>query len=192
MHEVNQPGHPRSRVTEAELDNQVLALFDQMRIGDDAVREWFRAVLVAQTKDSQADSRAQRTELQRQASLLVAQQDRLLNLRIENQIDEETFVRKQTELRDRLGSIKMQLDAVDRSHDENAELAIKVFELSQTLRRQWLTANYAAKRKILEIVCLNCRLNDVTLCPQMRKPFDVLVEGLSFPSSEGAGTIIPL
>jgi len=55
--------------------------------------------------------------LQRQASLLVAQQDRLLNLRIENQIDEETFVRKQTELRDRLASIKLQLDAVDRSHD---------------------------------------------------------------------------
>lgn len=59
----------------------------------------------------------------------MAQQDRLLNLRIENQIDEETFVRKQTELRDRLASITMQLDAVDRSHDENAELAAaKVFE----------------------------------------------------------------
>ena len=183
----NQPGHPRSRVTEAELDRQILAVFDKMRIGDDSVREWFRAVLVAQTKDSQRDSRAQRSELQRQASLLVAQQDRLLNLRIENQIDEETFVRKQTELRDRLASIKLQLDAVDRSHDENAELAAKVFELSQTLRQQWLTADYAAKRRILEIVCLNCRLVDVTLVPTIRKPFDVLVEGLTFPSSGGAG-----
>ena len=183
----NQPGHPRSRVTEAELDRQILTVFDRMRISDESVREWFRAVLVAQTKDSQADSRAQRSGLQRQASLLVAQQDRLLNLRIENQIDEETFVRKQTELRDRLASIKLQLDAVDRSHDENAELAAKVFELSQTLRQQWLTADYAAKRRILEIVCLNCRLNDVTLCPQMRKPFDVLVEGLSVSSSGGAG-----
>ena len=162
-------------------------MFDRMRIGDDSVREWFRAVLVAQTKDSQADSRAQRSELQRQASLLVAQQDRLLNLRIEDQIDEETFVRKQTEFRDRLASIKLQLDTVDRSHDENADLAAKVFELSQTLRQQWLTADYAAKRRILEIVCLNCRLVDVTLVPSIRKPFDVLVEGLSFPSSGGAG-----
>lgn len=183
----NQPDHPRNRVTEADLDHQVLAIFDRMRIEDESVRDWFRAVLASQTRDSQADSRAQRAELQRQSSLLVAQQDRLLNLRIEDQIDEETFVRKQTELRDRLASIKLQLDVVDRSHDENAELAAKVFELSQTLRRQWLTADYAAKRRILEIVFLNCRLNDVTLCPEMRKPFDVLAEGLSVPLSGGAG-----
>jgi site-specific DNA recombinase len=40
------------------------------------------------------------------------------------------------------------------------------------------TADYAAKRRILEIVFLNCRLDDVTLVPTMRKPFDVLAEGL--------------
>lgn len=132
----NKPGHPRTRVTEADLDRQMLAIFDRMRIEDESVRDWFRAVLASQTRDSQADSLAQRAELQRQSSLLVAQQDRLLNLRIDDQIDEETFVRKQTELRDRQASIKLQLDVVDRSHDETAELAIKVFELSQTLRHQ--------------------------------------------------------
>jgi DNA invertase Pin-like site-specific DNA recombinase len=74
-------GHPRHRVTEADIDRQILALFDRMRIEDAEVRDWFRAVLAAQTRDAQADSRAQRSELQRQASLLVAQQDRLLNMR---------------------------------------------------------------------------------------------------------------
>jgi hypothetical protein len=54
-----------------------------------------------------------------------------------------------------------------------------VNELSQTLRRQWITAHYAAKRRILEVLFLNCRLEDVTLVPTVRKPFDVLAEGLS-------------
>ena len=72
-------------------------------------------------------------------------------------IDQESFARKHTEMRDRLASIKLQLDVLDRSHDETAELAAKVFELSQTLRQQWLTADYAAKRRMLEIVFLNCR-----------------------------------
>ena len=184
----NKPGHPRTRVTEADLDRQMLAIFDRMRIEDELVRDWFRAVLASQTRDSQADSLAQRAELQRQSSLLVAQQDRLLNLRIDDQIDEETFVRKQTELRDRVASIKLQLDVVDRSHDETAELALKVFELSQTLRDQWLTADYAAKRRILEIVCLNCQLIDAKLCPEIRKPFDVLVEGLLVPESGAEGS----
>ncbi len=56
---------------------------------------------------------------------------------------------------------------------------------SSILRHQWLTADYAAKRRILEIVCLNCRLIDAKLCPEIRKPFDVLVEGLLVPESGG-------
>src|SRR5690606_17155689 len=90
-----------------------------------------------------------------------------------------------TELRDRLASIKLQLDVLDRSHDETAELAVKVFELSQTLKEQWLTADYATKRRLLEIVCLNSVLDGVTLCPEMRKPFDVLAEGLVSENSRG-------
>jgi site-specific DNA recombinase len=37
-------------------------------------------------------------------------------------------------MRDQLASIKLQLDVMDRSHNETAELAEKVFELSQTLQ----------------------------------------------------------
>ena len=93
----------------------------------------------------------------------------------------------QLELRDRLASIKLQLDVLDRSHDETAELAAKVFELSQTLHNQWLTADYAAKWRLLEIVFLNCRLDDATLVFEMRKPFDILAEGLLVSSSRAGG-----
>ena len=102
----------------------------------------------------------------------------LVDLRVDGEIDAETFARKQVELRDRLAALKLQMDAEDRSNDEMADLVSKVFELSQTLREKWLTADYHCKRRILEIICLNFRLDDVTLCYEMRKPFDVLVEGL--------------
>lgn len=183
------PDHPRTRVTEAELDQQILSLFDTLRIEDEEIRDWFRTIIALQTENSQAESTAQRDELQRQASLLVAQQDRLLNLHLAAEIDQQAFAAKQTELRDRLGSIKLQLDAVDRTHDETAELAVKVFELSQTLHEQWLTADYAAKRRILEIVLSNCQLVDGSLCPTIRKPFDVLAEGFLSAESGGTSTI---
>jgi site-specific DNA recombinase len=181
----NVKGHPRVRVTESDLDRQVLAVFDKMRIENEEVRDWFRLVLASQTRDAQADSLSQRAELQRQETLVVAQQDRLLNMRIAGEIDQDTFGRKHTEMRDRLAAIKLQLDVLDRSHDETAELASKVFELSQTLRQQWLTADYSAKRRILEIVFLNCRLDDTTLVPTMRKPFDAVAEGLFSNLSRG-------
>lgn len=74
-----------------------------------------------------------RSELQRQSTLLADQQDRLLNLRIDGQIDDDMFAKKNTELRDRHASIVLQLDPLNRTRDENAELASRVFELSQTL-----------------------------------------------------------
>jgi site-specific DNA recombinase len=181
----NRGDHPRTRVTEGDLDRQMLSLFDRMRIKNDDVREWFRAVLASQTRDAQADARAQREELTRQESLIVARQDRLLNMRINDEIDESMFARKHTDMRDQLAKIKLQLDVLDRSRDETAELAVKAFELSQTLREQWLAADYSAKRRILEIVCLNCRLEDATLVPEIRKPFDVLAEGLVSENSRG-------
>lgn len=176
-------GHPRVRIPEPEIERQVLEAFDRMKIEDESVRDWFRAVLASQTKDEQAESKAKRAELERQVTLLIAQQDRLLNLRLADQVDEDAFARKATEIRDRLASIRLQLDVVDRTHDETADLALKAFELSQTLRKQWFSASYATKRRILEILCLNCRLDDENLCFSWRKPFDVLAEGFQLNES---------
>jgi len=47
---------------------EILALFDRVRIQDDAIRDWFRAVLASQTRDQQHETRSQRDELQRQLS----------------------------------------------------------------------------------------------------------------------------
>jgi site-specific DNA recombinase len=72
------------------------------------------------------------------------------------------------------------------------QLRSKVFELSQTLRSQWITADYPEKRRLLEIVFWNCRLDDATLVPEMRKPFDVLAEGLLSEKSRGDRTPLEL
>ncbi len=56
---------------------------------------------------------------------------------------------------------------------------------SSGLEKKWLTAGFAEKRKLLEIVSSNFRLDGVTLrtlCYEINKPFDVLAKGLSVPS----------
>ncbi len=178
-------GHPRVRLPEKELTRQLMAVFDSIKIQDESVRDWFRTVLASQSRDEQAEARSKRSELQRQASLLTEQQDRLLNIRLAEEIDQETFATKRTQLRNRLASIKLQLDVLDRYHDDTAELAAKALELSQTLQEQWVGADYATKRRLLEIVCLNCRLEGNNIVPTMRKPFDVLAEGLDLSKSRG-------
>lgn len=118
-------------------------------------------------------------------TFLATQQDRLVNRRLNDQIDDDTIAAKATELRDRVASIKLQLDVLDRSRDETSELAVKVFELSQTLQSQWETADYAAKQRILDIVCLNCCLEGKNLVFTNRKPFDLLIEGSFLKENRG-------
>ena len=133
----------------------------------------------------QKHSAEQRVELTRQLTVLQNQQDRLLNLRLLEEIDESTFAAKNTEFRDRIAQVKLQLETCDRRRTEHGEIAVKAFELSQTLREKWLTADYQAKRRLLDIVCLNLRLDGVSLVPTIRKPFDVLAEGLTSVEHRG-------
>ncbi|GEM_PF-2666469 len=73
--QYNKGDHPRTRLNEKELDSQVLALFDEMKIADDDVRDWFVRVLRNKTRKDQQDSQKQRAELQRQLTVAINQQD---------------------------------------------------------------------------------------------------------------------
>ncbi len=178
------PGHPNVRLTEAELDAQVLSVFDSIR-QEQPIRDWFAKHLRLWALDQQRQSRQNTEQIQRELKLLLEQQDRLLNLRLLGEIEADTFARKNTELRDRIANQTLQLEAATRSRDELADVAAKVFELSQALKDRWLTADFEEKRSYLEIVFSNFSLDGVSLCYEMRKPFDMLAKGPLVLSSRG-------
>ena len=181
----NRAGHPRHRISEAKLEAQAIGLFRQLRIPSDDVREWFRDVIRAKANENGKANQEKIADLSRQLTSLREQKDRLLNLRLLDEIDANTFSTKSADLRDRTDRLSAELKAQDRKQDEMAELAEKVFELSQTLEAKWLTSRASEKRRLLQVVCLNLKLDGATLLPTMRKPFDVLAEGLSVPLSRG-------
>ena len=177
--------HPRIRLTEAEIDVQMLALFDKLRVEDEEFRDTFREQLRKATNWDQRSSASRARELQDELCRVREQQDRLLNLRLLEEIESETYAAKAQELRDREAELKLQIDSADRNRHEIIDIAVKAFELSQDLRAKWFAADYAAKRRILEIICLNWKLIGVSLVPEMRKPFDQLAEGLKKKDSRG-------
>ncbi|HSG69236.1 MAG TPA: hypothetical protein VLA12_02410 [Planctomycetaceae bacterium] len=93
-------------------------------------------------------------------------------------INADTYAQNARELRDEEAGLRLEIDRCSRGRNEIIDIAVKAFELSQSLREKWLTADYAAKCRILEIVCLNCSLDGVSLVATMRKPFDLLAKGL--------------
>jgi hypothetical protein len=181
----NRGDHPRTRVGEAELDQQVLALLGRMRIEDEGVRQWVGSVLRAKGKSAAQRASGEKEELERELDSVRKQKERLLNLRLLDEIETETFTAKQAELRSKETRLQTKLEGQGRQQSERADLAVKVFELSQALAAKWVVADIPEKRLLLEIICWNWTLDDVTLVPQIRKPFDLLVEGLFVSSSRG-------
>lgn len=59
------------------------------------------------------------------------------------------------ELRSKETRLQTKLEGCGRQQSERADLAVKVFELSQLLARRWFAADIAEKRLLLEIICLN-------------------------------------
>ena len=83
------------------------------------------------------------------------------------------------------------MEARDRSQWEIGDVAVKAFELSQTLKDKWFKADVRAKRQLLDIVCLNLVLNDVTLDATMRKPLTFSPKGLFCTKVEGLHSLHP-
>ena len=152
--------HPRIRLTENKLDQQMLSIFDSLRVEDDEFRDLFREQLRQATNWDQDSAISKVAQLQEELESVRQRQKQLLNLRMLEEIDADTFASTNRDLRDREAELKLEIDASDRGRHEIIDIAVKAFELSQSLRERWVTADYAAKRRILEILCLNCSLDD--------------------------------
>ena len=148
-------------------------------------RDTFREELRKATNWDERSTAAKAKQLQDELIQVRDHQNRLLNLRLLEEIEANTYATKAQELRDRESELKLQIDSADRNRHEIIDTAIKAFELSQNLRAKWFAADWAAKRRILEIVCLNWKLDGVSLVPEWRKPFDMLAEGLQTKDSRG-------
>ena len=179
-------GHPNIHCNEKEIDRQLLALFDTIKLDAEA-REWFVDVIKARAKSSQHDNRQQKAELTRQHQQVEAKLDALMEMRIAAEITPEQYAAKRNELTDRQASIRLQLDMADRDDHEIADLAIKAFELSQSLQAKWITASYDAKRTILSIMLESALSNSEKIEFSLRKPFNLLQDVKHVPLSGTGG-----
>ncbi len=175
--------HPRIRLTEKELDSQMLAIFDSLRVDDDDFRDLIREELRQATNWDERSTANKAKRLQEELVQIRDHQNRLLNLRMLEEIDADMFASKNQELRDQIVKLKMEIEVCDRGRNEIIDIAVKAFELSQSLREKWFEADYSAKRRLLEIICLNYTLDGVSLGVTMRKPFDLLAKGLVLKDS---------
>lgn len=181
------PGHPQVRLPERELDRQVLNLFEALKIQDNRMRRLIGTVIRERAVARTGQNRERVAALRQQLTKIERQQDQLLNVALAGEFEAGTVARKGQELRDQAATLKAEIEAACSNNDDHAAQALNTFELSQVIKDKWLTADYASKRKILEIIGLNWRLEDTTLVATIRKPFDLLINQAILKNGGGEG-----
>jgi hypothetical protein len=178
-------GHPKDRAKEHEFDKAVLAAFESLWIDDPDVRKWLEEVIRAKSQSQVEQTRSDRQLTREELNKAQKERDALLDMMLKGHIEADMYKRKDKELLSLITHLQVILDGRNLQQAEIGETAMKLLELSQTLKGKWFAADIAEKRALLEIICSNLTYEHATLTISMRKPFDALAEGLQMKNGTG-------
>ena len=172
------PGHAdRTRMTEAEVEDQIVTFLKSLSFGDPELREWFRDALCAAAGKTQQDAAGRRSRLRAEVDRLEKKIDGLLELRLNGELNADQFRAAKDKFVADKRDLEREIAAESKGQLAQGEAAVKALELSEGLAARWSTADPITKRLILSTVTLNITVNAGKLDVTAASPFDLLVEG---------------
>jgi hypothetical protein len=179
------PDHPTVRWKAEDLERAVVDDLAKLRLPTPEIATWFRMALQAAVVDLTAHERRQTAALAKRKSELATMQDRLLNAYLAGTVEEDVFNAKSNELKAEAAKAGEALAQMGDAAPGRGETALALFDWSQRAADLWRGSNNSLRREILDSVCLNRTLSDVSLVTTKRKPFDVFAERPSLENSRG-------
>lgn len=168
-------------IREEKLANMFEEPIRKVTLKDD-IAGWLTEGLRERSKSALQLQENRFNSLKTQYDKINARLNRLYDMRIDGEINEDIFKSKEEEYKSQLVGIKLQMDNTPAINPSFYETGCKTLELSKRLYSQYVRVDYEKKAKILRFVASNYTLNDLTLYPAYRKPFDTIAKGLSRPN----------
>lgn len=179
------PDHPTVRWKADDLERAIVDDLAKMRMTTPEIASWFRTELCAAVNDLTAYRRRQAGSLAKRKTELANMQDRLLNAYLTGTVEEMVYKAKSNELKAEMAKTDEALVQLGDTAPAGGETALALFDWTQRAADVWCGSNNPVRREILDCVCLNRTLGNVSLCLEKRKPFDVFAEGLDLKNSRG-------
>lgn len=183
----NHPGdnHPTVRWKSDDLEQAIVNDLARMRLPTPEIATWFRNELRAAVSDLTAYRRQQAGSLNKRLSELATMQDRLLNAYLAGTVDDVIYASKSAELKAEVARAEEDMAALGDVDPARGQMALVLFDWTQRATDIWRGSNNAVRRQLLDTICLNRGLSDVTLVTEKRKPFDAFAEGPVLQNSRG-------
>ena len=167
-----------SYVREEELTKQFAEIVKQIHIDNDILESVKKALL-----ESHEDERMYHAQ---KVSALSVQKARLENRihqiyidKLDGKISSEKYEAMTFEWNEELGKMLREISKHENADANYLGQGVHILELCNRAYGLYLQQESREGAKILHTILSNCTMDGVTLVPEMRKPFDIIVKGLS-------------
>lgn len=176
--------HPRVRWRAEILEEAIYDDLLKMRMPPE-VAPWFREAITSAFTEAIGFTTRQKATLAKRLTELKNKQDRLLDVYLAGDIDEGAYQSKSAQFKQDIALAEESLAKHEATTLADSQAALRIFEWTQNAAQVWRGSNNGVKREILETVCLNRQLGDVSLYIPKSKPFEFFIEGLKINNSRG-------
>lgn len=166
-------------------ENRVAHLFEPQVKSVTLDREtvdWLKEALKESDKTGQHLRENRLNTLEKELDRVNLRLSRLYDAKLDGELDEDAFKAKETEYKANIMEIKAIINGLGRINPDWLETANRTLELSNRLYSTYVKADYEEKGQILKFLASNYTLNDVSVAPKWRKPFDIIAERPSRPN----------
>jgi site-specific DNA recombinase len=170
-------GHPRVRLTEKELDDQLQEMLAPLGSPSDEIDGYIQMVARLILEARCRDETVQVSESKRLLSLLETQRGKLLNRNLTGSVSDELYDRQSADFDQQEKSLKRQLarhGLITDQIDKVSEQAGKVFDV---LANDWLKMERRARQLALSALFGGFTLEGRTLVPDNRTPLELFRAG---------------
>lgn len=160
------------RFTEARIGERLGALLDRIHVPDDVLQQL--TIALDSEQERIANETSVRTlRIEQRLAAVRGLMDRSYEDKLNGTIPEDFWQRKMTEWREQESELLFQLNAGQQSNVAEERLtAQRCLELANRASLLYKTQSTTEKAKLLRIVLSNCSIDNVSVTPTYRYPFN--------------------
>lgn len=158
-------------VQERVLESQIVNFLSKLEIHPSIIEYMLKRLDSLKPDEEQWIKNSEKVR-KKTANSIESQLEKLLDLRIREQINEEQYLKK----RQKLLIEKQKLEAFERQPKKVIEPAKELFSYASLAKKRFVNGNPNEKRNILKTVSSNLLLKDKNLLIEAKKPFHIIAE----------------
>lgn len=163
------PDCSQKTIRQEDLENQIKEVLGQIEIPED-FKEWALEIIKDQNQQESGSRSQILTNLQKEYAICVKKIDRLIDMRANEELNEEEFASKKSELSKEKSRLQELLGDTDKRVDDWIEKAETMFNFAEKAKSKFEAGTLEEKRAILSILGSNLSLKDGKLAVNLQKP----------------------